>query len=90
VTDATPPEEDRRPNLVKLFDKIGLVKGARYQTVTLSASPLYIGPVVVETIVGSAGADGQVAEAVIVFSEPGTNTVHRVRWSEIGRLTTVD
>lgn len=90
MSESTPvAEEDARPNLVRLFEKIGLVKGAQYKTVVMAGIAGYIGPVAVDQVYGCAGSDGQVEEAVIRFTEPGTSSVHYVRWSQIGRLSPV-
>jgi hypothetical protein len=80
-------EDGSRPgSILDFFKRVGLIKGAQYQTVvmTSAAGRSYIGPVEIADIAAIAEAGQSVpVEIVITFTEPGMKARHFVRFSQL-------
>lgn len=75
---------DNRPDIVKLFDKIGLKIGSRWGAVYTTDGSL-VRNVIVAQINGIASGDN--VDAVLTLQGDGTRDIDLVVWSKVARLT---
>lgn len=81
---AAPPAEevDNRPAIVKLLEKMGVVKDAKFQAIH-TADGRVVETCTVRQILGSTGGEGYPAQLAIIVKEDGIPREHTIRWEQI-------
>lgn len=75
--------EDARPDIVKFFEKLGIVPGGTIMDIRTVDGWIFAGAYEIATLNGLEKPETSTLEAVITIRESGTQALQRVVWSKV-------